>query len=278
MIRHLGFVLLIFVAGALTACISQPAMAPSHVSALRSGKLVVEKPTAGIVVLTPGQEGQLAEAGFVGALAGGQFGMYAAEGNAGAVASKKHKLAATVLRPYAHEIDTMDFVQDFRAIGENAAAAVPWLQKSGAQVELSSAPGWLNRNRMEHITQASGVDAVVFMHPSLAFSPDMKTLYLLAIVRVYLRGQDRATLLDGGDLVAGAMLGDTMPAFGTNGVDAIAASERNGEGALVARANVWFANGGGRIKQALGQAEKILTGKLENYLIGRRATSDITKY
>ncbi len=278
MIRHFGFVLMLLGAGVLAACTSQPAMAPSHVSGLHSGKLIIEPPAGKITILTVPEEAEIlraANAGLMAASIGGPFAAMVAQSVVRGEMDAKRTRAVKILKPYANLIDTLSFTGDFRKTGEKAATSVPWIAGGSSQVMLASAPGEISQQQMEHIAQMAHVAAVAFASLHFGFSADMKALYLFAIMHVYARGEgERTVFLDGGILIAGAKFDDTSPALGTSGIEGIAASKRDDDEALGARAKLWFANDGARVRQAFNKADDIFTEKLHNFLIARRGTAN----
>lgn len=183
--------------------------------------------------------------------------------------------AVNVLAAYSSLMEPRSFAKAFYRAGKQAAASVPWLSGDSSRVELADEPGRIGDAPMEEITESSAVNAVVFMAPQLALSPDMKSLYVIATVRVFANGaHGDAIFLDGGKLLAATKLVDTSPPLGNVGVEGIAASKNDDWGAIGARANMWFANGGARIGQAVEIIDRILAVKLHNFLTGHRGTAN----
>lgn len=193
----------------------------------------------------------------------------------GAYSKETNNYADQLVKPFAAPNTTRIFADDLLNAGKKAASRVSWVKNAKPTVVLGKHVGVPDTTRMKAITQASGVGAVAFVAPRLVFSSNLKSLYVIAFVRVFANGaHGKSIYLDGGKLMAGARLQDTTPALGNRGVEGIAASPQVDDGAIGARANMWFANDRARIRQAVERIDKIFAAKLGNFLNGQRGTSN----
>jgi hypothetical protein len=245
-------------------------MNSSYVEALNSGKLIIQKAPQEIKVLNPRQLIRMHPFEGIGGGPGGRASLMAGQ-------RKSRKTALKALVPYQDQMNFASSPPVFLRLGKNAAAEVSWLRNDDKSVSLSQSSKSISEQQMEKITRNSGVNAVAFMTPYVAFSPDLKTLYMLAIMKVYANGEKKVTFLNGGDLIVTSPLTSTSPPLSSTGVEATASKTRNNTETINARASVWFANNGTRIKQAFKHAEKVFECKLRNYLTGKRGTSNPTK-
>ncbi len=256
MSKRIGVSAVLLAAVWLTACTTQPAMAPAHVAALHSGKLIIDVPakTHLILILLSAETSKERLAGLSGT--GGDVRSRAEQANA-------------ILKPYVGLIRAIPLRQKFLAVGRGAVVKVPWI-RSSSSANLYQGTGSLGSSKMHQLTQAGGVQAIAFMTAAIAFSPNLDRVYAIAHMEVYTRGVHHARFIDGGALYVNTTMADAGPALKSVGVESIAASKLNDRAALSARANLWFEDNGKRFKRAVAMDRAKLQTALGDYLTGRR--------
>lgn len=256
----------------LAGCVTQPAMAPSHITLLHSGRMLVVVPVRSYYTLTSpygpskSQAVAVGVAGVIGGAIGGAI--------AGAITSGGESMAAkanAALLPYADQIRTLYPKQAFLDAAQLAADHVHWMGKDPA-VNLYGKAGVPGSGKMSHLVQSSSTQAIVFVNCAAGFSADMKAVAVMAQVEVYARGARRGNLIDGGVLEERAQLANTGPQLKPYGYEGIAAGKQDDRAAQGARANLWFKNDGKRYKAALAEDMQKLQVALVNYLDGRRTS------
>jgi len=247
----------------VAACTTQPAMAPDHVSALKSGEIAVVTPARGVVFVKRRSNGTAAFAGFFG----GAIGVAIA---GAAEAAQGPPLAARnpFFKPYGKQIERLPVRSDLLGVARSAASDVAWI---GGPTAVKGYHRSLTTGEMQRITQENPVNATAFMQTVVFFSPDLRKLEVAATMSVFAHGSAHAVPLDGGRLLASTTLAKTTPELSATGVEAIAASKRTDKSSKSARAEVWLAHGGARFRQALHADLKQLQAALVNYLNGRRS-------
>lgn len=254
----------------LAGCSSQPVMQPSHVAALRSGRMIVAVPKRAYVTLSsPYAVSGSALAEGLGVTMGGAVG--AAIYSAAAPGQDRKVLVGVVLRPYASQIRQMHSGQHFFDIARLAADQTPWMGND-PEVSRYTKPDAPGSGAMSRIVQSGGTQAVVLLNCAIGFSFDLKTLYAEVQVGVYAQGPHHANLIDGGTLKAGTDLQDAGSALGDYGVEGIASGKPEDLAALGARANLWLENDGKRYRTAVAEDMAKLRPMLINYLNGRRSS------
>jgi len=230
-------------------------MAPAHVAALHSGKLIIDVPakTHLILILLSAETSKERLAGLAGT--GGGVRYRAEQANA-------------ILKPYVGLIRAIPLRQEFLAVGRGAVVKVPWI-RSSSSANLYQGTGSLGSGKMHQLAQAGGVQAIAFMTATIAFSPNLDRVYAIAHMEVYTRGVHHASFIDGGTLYVNTTMAETGLALKSTGVEGIAKSKLNDRTALEARANLWFEHNGKRFKRAVALDMVKLQTALGNYLTGR---------
>lgn len=272
MLKKLFFFLSLAAAIFLAACTTQPAMSPSHIALLHSGEMIVAIPKRPYLTLLSPYKVPASEALIegLGVSMGGAIGG-AIYGAAGAAHKQGAMAANMALAPYADLIHEADSKRAFLGVAKSAASHVSWMG-GNPEVKIYPVAGVPGSGKMSHLAQTGKKQAVVLVKCVLGFSADLRSLVAVAEVQVYARGRNRAQLIDGGSLEAGAQLQELGPALKAYGFEGIATGKLNDRAALGARANVWFEKGGERYKAAVTRDMASLRLELSDYLNGRRGS------
>lgn len=243
------------------------AVALDHVSALRSGDLVMDP----AVLRVPESAGMVTYSGRHAAVISELFSSPHSPSQLKAYKDALDRMStpagSSVLKAYAKLISALPLDRVLLADAKREVRSVSWI-KGGNAVSLCRESCSLNADAMKRITASSGKDAVVFIKPVVVFSPDFSRIYLIERLDVFAWGPVHSFYMGSDTLHKGLMLLDTKPDLRVNGIQGLAASNGIGENVIRARIAVWFANHGRRLMQAIKMASKSLALPLSSYLQG----------
>lgn len=264
--RHLYVPLTILSAWLALAMTARPAMALSHISALRSGDVIV----APVVVRAPltGQDGAgPGHTAVIPVLMNNPHSPAEVTAYKDAMKELRAPADSRMLKGYQKIVSGLPLEETILAGIKQGAGGVSWV-KGGNDVSLYRRSRALSVDAMKHMTASSGNDATVFIKPLVVFSPDFSHIYLLERVAVFAWGPVHPFFLGSRILHGDFLLLDTKPELKPVGVQGLAASQMTGENPRRARAAVWFANHGRRFMQAIKAASNNLAPALSSYLQG----------
>lgn len=253
-------------AGFLGLMAAPPALALNHVSALRSGEVIVGP----VVVLAPAvrRDGEVrSHMALIPVLMGNPHSPAEVSVYKNAVGQLRTPMNSGLLKGYENLISSLPMETDIFAGTKRGISGVSWI-RSDKDVSLYTKSRRLSVHAMKRITSSFGKDATVFVKPIVVFSRDCAHVYLIERLAVFAWGPVHSFYLGSRVLHSGFWLLNTKPELKAGGVQGLAASQETGGDAVRARIDVWFANHGRRLMQAIKATSRNLTPALSSYLQG----------
>lgn len=254
-------------AGIALLGIPRRAMALDHVSALRSGELIVAPPVLRVPPSVGAGEDSRMHADVIPVLLSRPHLPGEVKSYNNALSRLIAPQDSALIGAYAKLVSSTQLTPDILDAVKQGVSSVSWI-KGGNDVSLYKASSNLDDAAMKRIAGASGKDAVVFMKPLVVFSPDFSRVYVIERLKVYAWGPVHSFFMGSDTLHSGYLLMNTRPELEAGGIQGLAASDAAGENAVRARISVWFANHAQRLMQAIKAASQNLTVPLSGYLGG----------
>jgi len=245
---------------------ARPAMALRHVPALRSGRVIV----APVVVRAPrvSKEGEgRAPTALIPVLMNNPHSPEQVKVYKDAVNQLRAPAESRTLKGYEKVISSLPLEKYIFAGVEHGVRGISWVG-GDSDVSLYRKSPKLSVDVMKGITASSGKGATVFIKPLVVFSRDFSHVYLIERLVVFVWGPVHSFYLGSRILHRSFLLLNTKPELKAGGIQGLAASIETGRQEVRARADVWFANHGRRLMQAIKATSRNLTPALSSYLQG----------